>query len=67
MAEQAGKQSQMVPTADAKPPAEAAAPPDGSGSTADVGGLAHPFLEKRSSSPPLAYFEMVLQAPFSLG
>lgn len=61
-----GKWSQMVPMMSAKPPAERDATPGRVGSTAHVGGFAHPFLERRKSSRLLAYFETTVQAPFSL-
>lgn len=61
-----GKWSQMVPTVIAKSPAEMDTTPGSVGSTAHVGGISHPFLERRKSSPLLAYFEATVQAPLSL-
>lgn len=50
-ARQSGKWSQMVPMIGANPPAETNATPDSLGSMADVGGLAHPFLERKEALP----------------
>lgn len=54
------------PQTSARPPAETDATPGRVGSTAHVGGISHPFLERRKSSPLLVYFETTMQAPFSL-